>query len=38
MKKKGKINESERIEVKIGGPHSINSFLLNSFYKIPPCH
>lgn len=28
-----KINESERIEVKIGGPHSINSFLLNSFYK-----
>lgn len=28
-----KINDSERIEVKIGGPHSINSFLLNSFYK-----
>lgn len=28
-----KINESERIEVKIGGPHSVNSFLLNSFYK-----
>ena len=28
-----KIDDSERVELRIGGPHSLNSFLLNSFYR-----